>query len=79
MGLLSSQMLGEVATVRQRPFSTLLSVALFGCLASVVSIAFGQTAVPDANGRLVFKANARIAVLDVVVTDHNGQPVQGPA
>ncbi len=63
--------------MRQRTFSSVLSVALFGCLASVVSSAFGQTAVPDANGRLVFKANARIVVLDVVVTGRNGQPVQG--
>ncbi len=39
--------------------------------------AVGQTAVPDADGRLVFKANARIVVLDVVVTGHDGKPVQG--
>jgi VWFA-related protein len=36
-----------------------------------------QTAVPDANGRLVFKANVRTVVLDVVVTGHDGKPVQG--
>jgi len=33
--------------------------------------------VPDANGRLVFKANARIVVLDVVATGRDGQPVRG--
>ena len=73
---LSVHSLREV-TVRQRAFFSLLSVAFFGCLASVVSNAFGQTAVPDANGRLVFKANARIVVLDVVVTGRDGQPVPG--
>ena len=80
MGL-SVRYLREVI-VRQRAFSSLLSVALlsvalFSCLASVVSNCFGQTAVPDANGRLVFKANARIVVLDVVVTGRDGQPVPG--
>jgi VWFA-related protein len=33
--------------------------------------------VPDAEGRLVFKANARTVVLDVVVTGKNGRPVEG--
>ena len=63
--------------MRQRAFSSLLSVILLGCLAAVVPHAVGQTAVPDADGRLVFKANARIVVLDVVVTGHDGKPVQG--
>ncbi len=38
---------------------------------------FAQTAVPDENGRLVFKANARTVLLDVVVTGRDGKPVQG--
>jgi VWFA-related protein len=37
----------------------------------------GQTAVPDSNGRLVFKANARIVVVDVVATGRDGRPVDG--
>ena len=37
----------------------------------------GQTAVPDENGRLVFKANVRTVVLDVVITGRDGKPVQG--
>jgi VWFA-related protein len=52
-------------------------VILLGCLATAVPHAVSQTAVPDADGRLVFKANARIVVLDVVVTGHDGKPVQG--
>jgi VWFA-related protein len=60
-----------------RTFSSLLSVVLLGYCAGVAPRAAGQTAVPDANGRLVFKANARIVVLDVVVTGRDGQPVQG--
>jgi VWFA-related protein len=36
-----------------------------------------QTAVPDASGRLVFKANARTVLIDVVVIGHDGKPVQG--
>ncbi len=36
-----------------------------------------QTAVPDASGRLVFKANVRTVVLDVVVTGHDGKPAKG--
>jgi VWFA-related protein len=36
-----------------------------------------QTAVPQVNGPLIFHANAQTVVLDVVVTDRNGQLVQG--
>jgi len=36
-----------------------------------------QTALPEDNGRRVFKANARIVVLDVVVTGMQGRPVGG--
>jgi VWFA-related protein len=63
--------------VRQRAFSSSLSLILAGCVATATSFSIGQTAVPDAGGRLVFKANARIVVLDVVVTGHDGKPVQG--
>jgi len=47
---------------------------LFGCFGTSL---LGQTAVPDANGRLVFKANARIVVLDVVATGRDGRPIPG--
>jgi VWFA-related protein len=50
---------------------------LLGCLTTAACYAVGQTAVPDADVRLVFKANARIVVLDVVVTGHDGKPIQG--
>jgi VWFA-related protein len=63
--------------VRQGPFSSSLSVILLGCIASTAPYAIGQTAVPNADGRLVFKANARIVVLDVVVTGSDGKPIQG--
>jgi len=36
----------------------------------------GQTAVPDASGRLVFKTTAQTVVLDIVVTGRDG-PVEG--
>jgi VWFA-related protein len=63
--------------VRQRTFSCSASVILLGCLTAAAPRVISQTAVPDANGRLVFKANARIVVLDVVVTGRDGKPVQG--
>jgi VWFA-related protein len=59
----------------QRPSLILLSVALFGSL--IASPLCAQTAVPDENGRLVFKANARTVLLDVVVTGRDGKPVKG--
>ncbi len=58
----------------QRPVSLALSVFLAGCAAASL---VAQTAVPDANGRLVFQANARIVVLDVVATGRDGQPIRG--
>jgi VWFA-related protein len=61
--------------VLQRPFSCSLCFGLFACLAT--STFEAQTAVPDASGRLVFKANARIVVLDVVVTGQQERPVEG--
>ena len=36
-----------------------------------------QTAVPDANGHLVFRRNAHTVVLDIVVTGKDGQPALG--
>jgi len=39
-------------------------------------LVWSQSAVPDANGNLVFKANARTVVVDVVVTDRKGKPVE---
>ena len=61
----------------QRIFFSLLTGVLFGGLTFAATSAICQTAVPDANGRLVFKANARIVVLDVVVMGRDGKPVQG--
>jgi VWFA-related protein len=63
--------------VLQRLFFRSLSVFLFTWFATCLPSLRGQTAVPDANGRLVFKANARIVVLDVVVTGRDGKPIQG--
>jgi VWFA-related protein len=62
----------------QRPRHPLPRVLLLAPLLAVLSAPIsGQTAVPDENGRLVFKANARTVVLDVVVTGRDGKPVQG--
>ncbi len=50
-----------------------------GCLALGIAASlplFAQTAVPDANGNLVFKTNARTVVIDVVVTGKDG-PARG--
>ncbi len=59
----------------RRPRLTFSFVVLVSAL--IAAPLFGQTAVPDENGRLVFKANARTVVLDVVVTGRDGKPVQG--
>src|SRR5271163_2827060 len=54
------------------------SVLLLGCLVTLLlPQLYGQTAVPDENGHLVFKANARTVIVDVVVTGRDGKPVQG--
>jgi len=55
-----------------RPF--LILIFAFACLVSPQAIS--QSAVPDANGNLVFKANARTVVVDVVVTDRKGKPIE---
>ncbi len=62
--------------MRQRIFSS-LSVVLSGCLAASATQVVAQTAVPDASGRLVFKANAHLVVLDIVVAGRDGKPVPG--
>jgi VWFA-related protein len=47
-------------------------------LASLLSAPLdSQTSTPGENGRQVFKANARIVVLDVVVSGKNASPVSG--
>ena len=47
-------------------------------LASLLSAPLhGQTPTPGDNGRQVFKANARIVVLDVVVSGKNSRPLSG--
>src|SRR5271170_4251270 len=58
----------------QRSPLSLSRVLLLGLLAAPLQ---SQTAVPDENGRLVFKANVRTVVLDVVITGRDGKPVQG--
>ncbi len=51
---------------------------LLGSLATLLTAPlYSQTAVPDASGRLVFRANARTVVLDVAVTGRDGKPVKG--
>jgi VWFA-related protein len=59
----------------QRPRLILLRVVL--CSSFLATPLLAQTAVPDENGRLVFKANARTVLLDVVVTGRDGKPVKG--
>lgn len=60
----------------QRSCSALGLVLLLSGLASSPPIQ-SQTAPPEDNGRRVFQANARIVVLDVVVTGMKGRPVGG--
>jgi VWFA-related protein len=64
--------------MHQRPKLILSRAVLFGsALALFAQTVAAQTAVPDENGRLVFKANVRTVVLNVVVTGRDGKPVQG--
>jgi VWFA-related protein len=64
--------------VLQRSCSALRLVLLLGGLASLLSAPLqSQTAPPEANGNRVFQANARIVVLDVVVTGKNRRPLTG--
>ncbi len=64
--------------MRQRPQLTLSRLFLLAAFLILPGLPVrSQTAVPDANGRLVFKANARTVLLDVVVTGRDGKPVQG--
>jgi VWFA-related protein len=62
--------------VLQRSCSALWLVFLLGGLASPAPL-HSQTALPEDNGHRVFRANARIVVLDVVVTGMKGRPVEG--
>jgi len=62
----------------QRTQLSLSRVLLLGGLAALLTAPLqSQTAIPDENGRLVFKANVHTVVLDVVVTGRDGKPVQG--
>jgi VWFA-related protein len=64
--------------VLQRSCSALRLVFLLGGLAALHSAPLrSQTATPDDHGRRVFKANAQIVVLDVVVTGKGDRPVPG--
>ncbi len=65
-----------------RSRSALRLVLLLGGLASLLSAPLqsqtaSQTTPPAANGDHAFQANARIVVLDVVVTDKNRRPLTG--
>jgi VWFA-related protein len=56
----------------------LRSLLIFGCLATQHSTLLdSQTVEPNANGPVVFHANAQTVILDVVVTAQNGRPVEG--
>ncbi len=62
----------------QRSCSSLASVLLLGELAMLFSAPVrSQTAPASDNGGRVFKANARIVILDVVVTGKNRRPLTG--
>jgi VWFA-related protein len=62
----------------QRLRFSLWHLLLLGAIVTLLTAPLhSQTAVPDASGRLVFKANVRTVVLDVVVTGRDGKPVQG--
>jgi VWFA-related protein len=62
----------------QRTPLSLSRVLFVGLLAALLTAPLqSQTAVPDENGRLVFKANVRTVVLDVVIIGRDGKPVQG--
>jgi VWFA-related protein len=64
--------------VPQRSSSALRLVLLAGGLASLPLASLqSQTAPPEANGSRVFQANARIVVLDVVVSGKNRRPLTG--
>jgi VWFA-related protein len=64
--------------VLQRSCSALRLVLLLGGLAGLLPVPLhSQTALPGGTGRSVFKANAQIVVLDVVVSDMKGRPVGG--
>ncbi len=61
-----------------RSRAALWLVVLVGGLAGPLSAPLqGQTGSPEANGSRVFQANARIVVLDVVVTGKNRRPLTG--
>jgi VWFA-related protein len=61
-----------------RSCSAIRLVLLLGGLASFPSAPLqSQTAPPEANGGRVFQANARIVVLDVVVSGKNRRPLTG--
>jgi VWFA-related protein len=64
--------------VPQRSRSALRLVLLTGGLATLLSAPLqSQSAPSDINGTRVFQANARIVVLDVVVTGKNQRPLTG--
>jgi VWFA-related protein len=62
-----------------RPSRCSLSATLYAVCWTIVypTLLHCQTAASSPNGPVVFKANAQTVILDVVVTDRNGQPVEG--
>jgi len=64
--------------VLQRSCSALQLLLLLGSLSALLSAPLrSQSAPRDDNGHQVFKTNAQIVVVEVVVTGKNGQPVPG--
>jgi len=64
------------AAVLQSRYPGPFLIFLFAFACFVSPLALSQSAVPDANGNLVFRANARTIVVDVVVTDRKGKPIE---
>ncbi len=66
------------APMNQPSRSSLASMVFVGCWTVLYPPPlYCQTAASNANGPIVFQANAQTVILDVVVTDRSGQPVEG--
>jgi VWFA-related protein len=63
--------------VLQRPTYSLLPRILGSFVALMVASVQGQAPASQPSGPILFRANARTVVVDVVVTDKNGRPAQG--
>jgi VWFA-related protein len=63
--------------LRRSPISQAWLLLLSCCVILLTTQLQSQTAVPDENGKLVFKANVRTVVLNIVVTSHDGNSIKG--